>query len=80
MGDSFREMVEKWKSEGVKHLGYWNSGPVDGFCHYQIFEIDDISRARQMNLDLNEGIGKYVDRYELHVGFSSPFEGIWKSP
>jgi hypothetical protein len=79
MGEDYRELVEKWKSAGVKPLGYWNSGPLDGFCHYQIFEVSDISTVRQMNLDLNQYASPYIDAYELHIGFSGPFEEVWQS-
>jgi hypothetical protein len=79
MRDGFSELVEKWKTAGVKSLGYWNSGPLDGFCHYQIFEVSDISTVRQMNLDLNQ-LGPYIDKHELHVGFSGPVEDVWQSP
>jgi hypothetical protein len=75
--DSYVKLVEKWKSEGVKFLGSWEGGQLDGFGHYLILEVDDVVKIRRMDEELAREFSKYVTRFSFHVGWSSAMEDPW---
>jgi hypothetical protein len=79
--ETLAKLVEKWKSEGVRHLGVWSStGRVDGFAHYQILEFDDVSKVREVARDFSRATGKYIEKLSFDIGHSSPeIEDLWKS-
>jgi hypothetical protein len=82
VGESWVRLAEKWKSEGVRHIGYWMSdGWVDGFAHYHILEIDDVSQVRKMAGEFSQAVGKYVEKFSFHIGTTFPdVEDFWRSP
>jgi hypothetical protein len=75
MRDLYAQLREKWDSYGVRELGVWHGygDAVDGFGHYMILEVDDVKKVRKMALDIQGGeIGRFVERYSLHIGWDMP--------
>ena len=77
----FTEIFTRWKSSGVKLLGYFGSRGqgIDGFSHNLIFAVDDLSVIDEMDADIISGeIGRYVEKFSFDVGWGlASFEGIW---
>jgi hypothetical protein len=81
MGEAYAKLVEQWKSEGIRLLGHWSGmEQVDGFGHYAILEVNDLSKIREMSDDLGREVGKYLEKMSFHIGWSIPaLEEPWKS-
>lgn len=76
------QLLSQWKSSGARLIGgfmtYGNA--VDGMCHHLILEVDDLDRVQQMAQDIQGGeIGRFIERYDLHVGGGAEWEAWWKS-
>jgi hypothetical protein len=83
-GEAGRQWVEKCKASGVRHVGEWHAyGPneLDGFGHYVIFEVADLSTALEMSTEISDGeMGRLIERFSFSIGFGTPErEAIWKS-
>ena len=82
-GELVRETFKKWKASGIRLIGTFSStAHVDGYAHYTILEVDDLSQVQEMDRDIFLAeVGKYIERFDFTVGISRQFiEDIWKSP
>jgi len=53
---------------------------VDGFCHHWIFEVDDVSKVREMDADISEAeIGKSIEKFSFHIGWGRRRQDRWES-
>jgi hypothetical protein len=78
-----RQTFEKWKSSGVKLIGYFGAHgeALDGFGHNLILDIKDVNQVQEMDADIfGGGFGKFIEKFSLHIGWGLPLlEDIWKS-
>ena len=78
----WNELQEKWKKDPeIKFLCYyWTPGrSLDGYSHHWIFEVDDVSKVREMNHPISLGQVAPFDQYSFEVVWGSPqVDGFWK--
>jgi hypothetical protein len=82
VGEAWEECAKKWKSSGVKLIGYFGAygEALDGYGHNYIFEVDDVSKVQEMDADIHQSeFGKFVERLSLHVGRGHGTEEWWES-
>lgn len=77
--EAWEQLCKDWTTLGVKlcasFSGLSNPG---GFCHYIIFEVDDLELMKKMNGDVLGGtVGKLAERYDFSVG-TGMFEDSWQ--
>ncbi len=76
------QAFQKWKAAGVRLIGtFGNQGAVDGFSHYIILEVDDLSQIVEMDEEIMGGeVGRYIEKFSFHIGWSRTFvEDIWNA-
>ena len=83
----WNELAVKWKSAGVKLIGYFGAHgeALDGFGHNYIIEVDDVEMVRKMDDDIVWGeLGKYIEKlarwlggFQTLIGVISVIVAIW---
>jgi hypothetical protein len=77
-----QQMFQAWKAAGVRLIGtFGNQGAVDGFSHYIVLEVDDLSQVVAMDQAIMGGeVGRFVEKFSFHIGWKRDFvEEIWNS-
>jgi len=65
------QIRERWKAAGARLVGDWTGGAVDGFRHYDLWEVPDLDMAVQLGSDwFRAETRKYID-IEFHMGSAS---------
>ena len=75
-----RRIFAKWKSSGVKLIGYFGSygDGVDGYGHHLILDVPEITMVREMNSDIF-GLGGIYQKHGFEVGAGGVGEEMWES-
>ena len=81
MYDEYRKDLQEWRREagaGVRYRCYYNDpGPLDGYGHHVVFEVDEASNARA----IRDFYAKYqFDRLAIDVVSGGTFhDEVWTS-
>ena len=72
-----KEIFAKWKSSGVKLVGYFGSygNGVDGYAHHLILDVPEITMLREMNGN-TFGLGGLYQKHSFEVGVGGPGEEL----
>ena len=76
-----KEIFAKWKSSGVKLVGYFGSygNGVDGYAHHLILDVPEITMVQEMNSDIFGGLGAFYEKHHFEVGEGRAGEDLWES-
>ena len=79
--DSLTGIFRKWKSSGIRLIGYFGApGRIEGCAHNYVFEVDDVKQVREMDGDIFNGkVRAAIEKYRFHIGWGRGVEDLWES-
>jgi hypothetical protein len=74
------QIFGKWKSSGVKLIGYFcdYGGGATGYGHHVILDVPEVSMVREMDNDIMK-LGGMYEKHSFDVGYGGLVEGMWES-